>query len=172
MRLLLVVAALALLPSCSSAWAGESYLGTIYVWDGGSANNATTTVPDAGRDVDGGLITDGGATQVRWVSAGFVIPTQNKISLQDQTYDSLVGTGIPACTSTAKCLRLGRGQLLPSSTGSAANPVTVTSASTNLLSDGGINYVTSTYNGGLVSVAAVDGGCCVAEDVYLRNGNE
>ncbi len=151
-------------------WAGELYLGTIFVTDGGTANNANTTVTDAGRDGDGGLIIDGGVYATRYVSAAFAIPVNpGKITLQEQNRASFVGVQVPACDA-GRCLSLAAAEKFPTSTG-AAITVVYSAASQNLLYDAGINYTSITYTGGVVSVAPVSG-CCVAVDVYSRNGAE
>ncbi len=154
-----------------SAWAGELYLGTIYVTDGGTANNANTTVTDAGRDGDGGLIIDGGVYATRHVSAAFAIPVNpGKITLQEQNRASFVGVQVPACDA-GRCLSLAVAEKFPTSTGSAIT-VVYSAASQNLLYDAGVNYTSITYTGGVVSVAPAVGACCVAVDVYSRNGAE
>ncbi len=157
--------ALLLVTGCiGSALAGEMYLGTIYVVDGGTANNANTT------KVDAGFTADGGASSDRYVAGGFAIPAQSKITLQEQTRTALVGANVATCDA-GRCLLLSIAQIFPSSTGPAVN-VGVSTTSPVLLSDAGLSITTSTYRGGVVSVAPVGGACCVAVDVYSRSGTE
>jgi hypothetical protein len=139
--------ALALLST--AAFAGEAYLGTIRVFDGGTSNNAQTTLADGGS----------------FVLAGFAIPVGAKISLQARQ-DVYVGTGVQGCDA-GRCLRLPAEYLLPTSTGTS--PTYLRFSYT--LPDAGTS-TTGSYNGGVVAVAPTDGGVTATVDVYLRNGNE
>ncbi len=150
MRLLLVVAALALLPSCSSAWAGETFIGQIYVWDGGSANNAITGYGAAGctrqTDPEGAGSCD----------QAFAIGQANKITVQ--AVGACCVSVNRATTDAGLCLLLADGEKFPSST--AAKPIPAS------LPDAG------SYLGALVTITPPAGAGACRLKVFTRAGTE
>ena len=166
---------------CPLAFAGEDYLGTIFVTDGGQASNVSTTLPDAGRLLDGGLqsAADGGANPTRWFSAGFAIPAATRISVQCRD-NAHVGVNVEngSChapvgsTDRTNCPRIVAETLFPTSTGTTSKNRSVTCIQPNLLADAGVNSLTCNYVGGVVTVAPADGGVSAVCDVYTRDGRE
>ncbi len=163
---------LVLLAVCgaTAAWAGERYLGTLYVRDGGSTNNAETTRLGTGIQGDGGLVVaDGGATDSLYSRASFVVPSNAKLSLQCRG-DSYVGVDVRGCDA-GRCLRLPGEYLLPTSTGEQKT-FTVTYFTGVVNYDGGLATATATYSGGLVAASPCDGGASLTCDVFSRSGTE
>ncbi len=161
------------------AHAGEDLLGTIFVTDGGTASNVTTTLPDAGRLLDGGLqsAADGGANPTRWFSAAFPIPAYARLSVQCRD-NAHVGVNVESCTppanstSRSTCPRVSAEVLFPTSVNTITKNRSVSCIQPNLLADGGVDTQTCTILGGVVSVAPADGGVSAVCDVYTRDGRE
>lgn len=160
--LLCVAAAAAVGSLCfdaSQAWAGEHWLGTIRVWDGGSSNNCETSV----LSIDGGSYNTGTPFQT--------IPGPGPISVQCVT-DAFIGTDVRYCDA-GNCLRLGAGLLLPTTTSTIRSPYTFNLQTGYAATDGGNQGTTSTTcNSGMVAIGCTDGGRYCECSVYSRLGNE
>lgn len=130
-----------------SAWAGETFIGNIYVSDGGTVSNATTGYGSAGCAYS----TQSGPACA--TDQAFPIGTNVKLTLQP---DSACCVSVNrATTDGGICTGLTAGQLFPTST--ATTPVTATQ------SDGG------TYSGGIISITASPS-CRLR--VFTRSGTE
>ncbi len=141
----------------------DPYLGVIRVYDGGSANNVTTTCLDAGFDADGGVITDGGPNAFMYAGCGFNIAPGTWITAQSAT-DCHVNTDVKACAvastqndSVAPCPRLMAYNWL-SMPATKKLSLTYVRPDGILLYDGGLSTSTQSYNGAFVSVSPADGG--------------
>lgn len=129
-----------------SAWAGETFIGNIYVSDGGTVSNATTGYGSAGCAYS---TTSGPACAT---DQAFPIGANVKLTLQP---DSACCVSVNrATTDGGICTGLTAGQLFPTSTGQAV---------TTTQSDGG------TYTGGIVSITATPS-CRLR--VFTRSGTE
>ncbi len=125
-----------------SAWAGEHWIGTLSMLDGGSSNNRNTLVP-------------------------FNVPSNSKLSMQPPDGGAWVitdkGTCSPASGGSGACVLLGPTQLFPTSTGGA---ITVNNSA---LSDGGSG---GTYTGGVVAAECPNGVTNCIVNVFTRSGTE
>lgn len=168
MRLLLVFAALALLPSCSSAWAGETFIGRIYVSDGGSVNNATTGYGSAGcaRQTD-----PGGAGAC---DQAFPIGVGTKLTVQ--AVEACCVSVNRASTDAGLCMLLAAAEKFPTSVSSSqvsVGPLNV------LQSDGGVVFANAgglpdggSYLGAVLSITPPAGASSCHLNVFTRSGTE
>lgn len=148
--------------------AGEKYLGTIYVYDGGTSNNCETTTLDAGLFADGGVFGDGG---LLYANASFSIPA----SPSGQPITVVCPTNVYTLPDVRGC-DAGRcppwyaGQWLPTTT----TPIVAfsyTAFTGSLFSDAGLASETRTCSGGLVAISPMDGGYAACQ-IFTRSGNE
>lgn len=132
------------------------YLGTILVTDGGTANNVTTTVRDAGIQSDGGLVTaDGGATDLIWAGYGFNVPVGTHAIIQCRQ-DCHVNTDAFGCDA-GTCPRLYGEQWLQLYVAHNKG-LTYTRFDGIVQADGGLESATQTYRGGIIAISPADGG--------------
>lgn len=155
---------LAALLIASTAW-GLDKLGTIYVTDGGTANNVTTTVRDAGLQADAGVITDGGATDFLWAGNGFNIPVGTN-SVIECRQDCHINTDVFGCDA-GTCPRLYGEQWLQLYVAHNKG-LTYTRRDGTVLVDGGLQGTTTSYFGGFVAISPADGGTTCICDVYAN----
>ncbi len=150
-----------LLLAASVAWAGETFLGTILVSDGGSVSNATTGYGSAGCGTGGAC------------AQAFRVPTATPISIQAITACTVVVNS--SFADAGNGVQLTAGQFFTSST--ATTPVTVwpinpdggtinSHGQWGGVPDGG------TYTGGIVSIAPAAGAASAQVTVFSRLGNE
>ncbi len=134
----------------------DGYIGRIYVHDGGSASNFSTTCRDAGIQGDGGtVVPDGGSTDLLYGGCGFGITAGSTLSVQCRQ-DCQVNADVTSCDAIT-CPRLFAGQWLT---------MPVLKKSTNQFTrfsgwvdyDGGLASANATYSGGVFAVSPADAG--------------
>ncbi len=138
--------ALAALVVSMAAWAGETFLGRIYVSDGGTVNNATTGYLSAGCSRQQDPAGAGACDQA------FPLGTGIKLLIQSPDSDCCVSTN-RATTDAGICFRVTANQMLPLSLSNSPQPTS--------LPDGG------SYNLGLVSIAPTPGNSACRLNIFL-----
>ncbi len=133
-----------------SAWAGEAFIGSIYVSDGGTVSNATTGYGSAGCSKQTDSAGAGACDQAFPIGQGIKLtircPDAALFSANRNTTDA--GIGLPLAVD----------EKFPTSTSNA--PCSIS------LPDGG-NYV-----GGCVSIAPAPGAAAARCRVFVRAGTE
>ncbi len=149
--------------------AADPYLGTINVFDGGTVNNVTTTVRDAGRQPDAGIISDGGATDTIYQSNAFYVAPKQWYTVQCRQ-DCYVNGDTPTCDAGV-CPRLYAEQWLSEPTSLTYASYSYTIFSGIVENDGGFRTDAGSYTGGLIAISPTDGGatcnCQVFAQPYL-----
>lgn len=155
----------------SVGWAGETYLGTIRVYDGGTSNNCETTMLDAGRRSDGGLLTpDGGPTDRLYANIPFAIPGYPSGAPITMVCDNdVVSLPNRRYCDAGECPPWYTAQWLPTSTTSIS--FTYPALLGYQLTDGGLASETRTCSGGVVSIAPLSGLSATCK-IFSRLGNE
>lgn len=155
------------------ALAGENlYLGTIFVYDGGTSNNCETTTRAAGREWDGGTISDGGSTDFLYTNAGFALPASysGQPVTQVCATDVRTLTGVRGCDA-GRCPPWYATQWLPTT----LTPITAysyTAYTGALFFDAGLAFTTNTCSGGLIAISVAPGNSYAECQIYGRSGNE
>ncbi len=147
----------------SSVAFGLDKLGTIYVTDGGTSNNVVTTVRDAGRQADGGIISDGGSTDFLWAGAGFTVKV-GTYPVVECRQDCHVNTDVYGCDA-GMCPRI-YGESLMQPYVAHSKSLTYTRYTGVVQSDGGLAATTSFYSGGFIAVSPADGGAACTCEVW------
>lgn len=156
--LMLLIAAIA---------SADPYLGTIYVSDGGTANNINTTCADAGIQGDGGaVVPDGGLTDVLYGGCGFNIPPGAWVTVQCRS-DMHVNTDVTTC-DTVTCPKISPEQWLSMPVSRTPRAYAFTRFSGVVNYDGGLNSATVNYANGLVSIKPADGGSTGVCGVWVQ----
>lgn len=129
-----------------SAFAGETFLGRIYVSDGGTVSNASTGYGSAGCSRQQDVAGAGACDQA------FPLGTGIKLLIQSPDSDCCVSTN-RATTDAGICFRITANQMLPVSLSNSPQPAA--------LPDGG------SYNLGLISIAPPPGSAACRLNVFL-----